>query len=257
LYACFVITTLCLITKANALVLYGIIGIVYLWKIIKERNIKRYLIKTVILLIIFSMGFLITFGASIEETLNGSSAHFMVPNMPNLGPQEVENKLINFLWFDLPSFVNEPYAYSWEEKAGRRFLWNFLLKTGLMSEYHFDTPFHRSLAFWISILFLQILAFTIIGLIIILSKEFKKHIILFSNLVLLLIAVILFRISIPTACSYDFRYILPVLISFCFFYGYTLFVCRRKGWIRLETAGYILAIPFIVLSILFFIGLQS
>jgi hypothetical protein len=256
LYTSFVLTTLCFITKANAVTLYGVTGIIYLWKLIKERKLKNYLVKTAIILIIFGLGFLITFGASVEEKLNGSTAHFMVPNMPDLGPQEVGNLLINYIFFDLSSFINEPYVYSWEEKAGRQYFWNFNLKTALISEFHFDTIFHRTLTYWLTFLFLGMLVFTIIGLVMILRKEFKKHLILFLNLILLYMAAILFRYTIPTSCAQDFRYIFPALISFCFFYGYTLLFYRRKGWIPLEMVGYTLAVPFIVFSILFFVGLQ-
>jgi hypothetical protein len=256
LYTGFILATLCFITKANAVALYGVFGIIYLWKIIKRRNIKPYLIKTAILFIIFVIGFLVTFGASVEDKMNGSTAHFMVPNMPDLGPQEVGNKLINYIWMDLPSFINEPYVYSWEEKAGRQYFWNFNLKTALISEFHFDTTFHRTLAYWLTLLFLGMIVFTITGLIMILRKEFKKHLILFFNLLLLYIAAILFRYTIPTSCAQDFRYIFPSLTSFCFFFGYTLLFYRRKGWTRIAAVGYIMALLFISLSILFFIGLQ-
>ncbi|MCL6588892.1 MAG: hypothetical protein K6U80_02960 [Firmicutes bacterium] len=256
LYASFVLTTLCFITKANALVLYGVTGIIYLWNLIKKRNPQKYLFKTAILLIIFSMGFMITFGASVAEKLNGSKAHFLAPNMPDLGPQEVGNRLINYLWFDLPSFINEPYVYSWEEKAGRQYFWNFNLKTALISEFHFDSAFHRTSTFLLTIIFLGMILFVITGLVMILRKEFKKHLILFLNLILLYVAAVLFRYSIPASCAQDFRYIFPALISFCFFYGYALLFYRRKGWVRVEAVGYTLAVLFIGLSIPFFTGLQ-
>jgi hypothetical protein len=260
LFLSFIFTTLCFITKANALILYGLTGIVYLWKFFtdKDRNIKKYIIRTTILLAIFAAGFWITFGAAVAEKMKGNSENFMVPNIKDggLAGQEVGNQLKNYVWFDLPVFIAEPYADPWGDKGGRQYFWNYLLKTSLVGEFQFDTPFHRFLTTLLSGLFLGMLFYAIVGLILILRKEWKEHIILFLNLILLIIAAILFRVSIPASCSGDFRYILPLLISFCFFYGYTLFYYRRKDWKELEITGYILAILFMASSSLFVIGLQ-
>jgi hypothetical protein len=258
LFLSFIFTTLCFITKANALILYGIIGIIYIWKFFmdKNRKIKPYVIRTAILLVIFAVGFWITFGAAVAEKIKGTSEHFMVPNIGNVGGQEVGNHLKNYVWFDLPEFINAPYTDPWGDKGGRQYFWNYLFKTGLVGEFQFDTPFHRMLSIILSDLFLVMLVFTLGGMVLFLRKEWKKHLILLLNLILLIIAAILFRISIPASCSNDFRYILPVLISFCFFYGYTMSYCRRKGWKELEFAGYLLAILFVITSGLFIVGLQ-
>lgn len=260
LYLSFIFTTLCFITKANALILYELTGIIYCWKFMKDkdRNIQKYFIQTAILWVIFAVGFWITFGAAVTEKMKGNPENFMVPNAKGeeLAGQEVGNQLKNYVWFDLREFITEPYMDPWSDRGGRQYYWNYLFKTGLVGEFQFDTPFHRFLTILLSGLFLGMLFYAIVGLILILRKEWKEHIILFLNLVLLIIASILFRYSIPASCSNDFRYILPLLISFCFFYGYTLFYYRRRGWKELEMAGYILAILFMASSSLFFIGLQ-
>jgi hypothetical protein len=259
LYTGFVCAALCFITKANALILYGVIAIIYLLKFItdKDRDIRQYLIRAVVLLILFAAGFGITFGAAVAEKMKGSTEHFMVPNMGNLGGQEVGNQLKNYVWFDLPEFITEPYTDPWGDRGGRQYFWNYLFKTGLVGEFQFDTPFHRTVTILLSSLFLGLLGYVITGLIwLILKKEWQEHGILLLNLILLIGAAILFRISIPASCSNDFRYILPVLISFGFFYGYTLAICRRKGWTLLEMAGYIWAVLFMAASSIFMVGLQ-
>lgn len=258
LYLSTLLAALGFITKANGAVLFGVIGIMYLWKAIQERKLKQYLIKGFIILIMFSMGFLITFGAAVEEKLQGSKYQFMVPNVTDwdYSSQVVGNKPANYLRFDLGAFIKEPYVYPFEEKGARSLFWNYLLKTGLIGEFRIDTPFHQNMARGLSVLFLGILVFSMIGFIEILRKEFTRHLILFWNLILLLAAGILFRLWIPLSCSQEFRYIFPLLISSCFFYGYTLSVCRRKGWAVLEIAGYSLALIFMGGGIGFFVGLQ-
>lgn len=254
LFTGFVLITLCFITKANALVLYGVAGIIFLMKFIKERDIKKYLIRAAILLVIFGAGFWITLGASYVEKMQGSKQHFIVNNRVD-GETGLKNQLKNYLWFDLREFIKEPYMPPWGERRSREYFWNYLFKTALVGEFEFGTVLNHVLAVSFSYLFLGMLFLTMIGLIMNIRNICKEHIIILLNLILLTIAVLWLRYSIPIACSNDFRYILPVLISTGFFYGYTLFTFHRKGWIGFEIAGFILAILFMAASNLFIIRL--
>jgi hypothetical protein len=257
LYASVFLASLSFITKANGAVLFGVIGIVYLWKIIKERKLKRSLIKTFILVIMFGMSFWITFGAAVEEKLQGSKYQFMVPNVNDwdYSSQVVENKPQNYLRFDPVAFVKEPYVYPFEEKGARSLFWNYLLKTGLIGEFRVDLPFHLKLMTGLSVLFLGMIVYGFIGFIWMMVKEFNQHQVLFWNLLLLLAAAIFFRAWIPLSCSQEFRYIFPLAISSSFFYGYTLFLYRRKGWRGPEWLGYGMAFLMMGGGIAFFVGL--
>jgi hypothetical protein len=256
MYSAFIFITLCFITKANALVLYGAAGIVFLMKWLKDRDLKKYLIRTAIIFVICSVGFWITLGASLEEKLHGSAQNLIVGNRTGSEEIGLENTPWNYLWFDLTDFIKEPYMQPWGEQRGRQFFWNYLYKTALVGEFEFGSFFHQVLTTLLSVLFLGMLCLTVLGLIIIIRNDFKTHLVLLLNLIMLLIAAILLRITIPVACSNDFRYILPILIPFCFFYGYTLLSLRRKGWVELELTGFILAILFAFTSILFITGLH-
>ena len=255
LYTAFILTTLCFITKSNALILYGVFGIIFLFKFLKERKFKKYLVRAAILLIIFSAGFWVTFGQSVVEKMNGSKDNFMVSGAWGLKGLEVGNEPKNYLWFDFSIFATQPFADPWHDEAGRQYYWNHLFRTGLTGEYDFGSPFHRTVSLLLGFLFLGMLGFLIVSLPWMLWKEWNKHLILGLSLFFLLAASILIRISMPFACMNDFRYILPLLISFCFFYGNSLAVWRRKGWIPLEYAGLILAVLFMAASGLFIIGL--
>jgi hypothetical protein len=257
LYGSILLAALGFITKANGAVLFGVIGLVYLWRAIQERKVKRYLIKAFIILIMFGMGFWITFGAAVEEKLQGSKYQFMVPNVSDwdYSSQVVENKLVNYLGFDLGAFVKEPYVYPFEEKGARSLFWNYLFKTGVIGEFRVEAPFEQWVAMGLSVIFLGLMVFSVIGFIEILRKEFSQHLVLFWSMVLLLVAAILFRMWIPLSCSQEFRYIFPLLISSCFFYGYTLLICQKKGWRGLERVGYTLAVLMMGGGIAFFVGL--
>lgn len=254
LYSSFSFITLAFITKANALVLYLVFGVVYLIKFCATAVKHKYLWQTVCLLAIFTLGFGITFGRMVEAKFKGSNDNFLVANASGLQGVAVGNGLKNYLSFDLQSFVTEPYVNPFEDKGGRQSFWNYLFKTGLVGEFWFNNPFHRVLTMVLSILFLLMFVYMIVSLVIFRSY-LKGQLVLVLNAVFLLLSAIAFRIAIPAACSNDFRYILPFLISFAWFFGWGTWCFRQHKRYWLAKAGYGLAMFFIVTSIVFFTAL--
>jgi hypothetical protein len=254
-YRSFALITLAFITKANALILYMVFGCVYMLKFAKTPAKRRYLLQTVILAAIFLIGFGITFGRMVEAKLKGSNDHFIVANASGLQGVAVGNGLQNYLYFDLQSFLTEPYVNPFADKGGRQYFWNYLFKTGLVGEFWFNNPLHRVLTILLSISFLLMLLYTIVSLIIF-SSYLKGLLLLVLNAVCLLLSAIAFRISIPAACSNDFRYIFPFLISFAALFSWGTWCYRQQKWHWAEQFGYGLAIFFIATSIGFFVGLS-
>ena len=253
LYIGAIFTAFCMITKASGLILYGITGIVVLWKIIRERAFKKNLVRIGVLFIFFIAVMMIIFGNTIELKLKGSSEHFMVGDANILHGQYVGNNLINYVWFDVPVFISITYADPWADTGGRQYFWNYLLKTALVGEFGgFDSTLQRILIISMSVMLLFMIILVVAGLITILIKEFNEHIILFSNFVLLLISAIMIRVSLPASCINDFRYILPILIPFSFFYGYTIHTWRQKA---VAVTGYVLAFLFMAASGVFILSL--
>jgi hypothetical protein len=254
-YSSFLFITLAFITKADALVLYLVFGTVYLIKFFKDAGKQKYLVKTAILGGIFIVGFGITFGRMVALRLNnGSNDHFVVANASSLQGVAVGNTPKNYLSFDLLSFVTEPYVNPFEDKGGRQYFWNYLFKTGLIGEFWYNNPIHCILTILLSVSFLLMLLYTIVSLIVF-HSYLKGQLVLALNAIFLLIAAIAFRISIPAACSNDFRYILPIVISFGSFFGFGTWCYRQQQWHWLEMVGYGLAIFFVATSTAFFVAL--
>jgi hypothetical protein len=60
------------------------------------------------------------------------------------------------------------------------------------------------------------------------------------------------RMTLPMACSNDFRYILPVLTPALYLYVRGVIVFRERGWTRLATTGALAGWSFAACSALFF-----
>ncbi|MGD9155567.1 MAG: hypothetical protein PVG90_08700 [Bacillota bacterium] len=254
LYWSFCLITLALITKANSLVLYLVFGTVYFLKFCQAAVKQKYLVKTALLLVILLAGLGITFGRMVEAKLQGSPDHFLVANAGGLKWVAVGNTPRNYLFFDLPSFVTEPYVNPFENQGGRQYFWNYLLKTGLVGEFSYDTALHRGLTILLSILLLLMLLYLLISLIV-LPGLGSGHLVLALNAFFLLGAAIAFRISIPASCSNDFRYIFPLTISLAVFFGLAICGYRLQKWRLGEYVGYGVAFVFMATSIVFFVTL--
>lgn len=253
-YTSFLFITLAFVTKANALVLYAVFGIVYLIKFFQTTAKRKYLGVTAVLVVLFGLGFGVTFGRMVEQKLNGSKNHFIVANASQLQGVEVGNTPRNYLSFDLVSFITEPYVNPFADQGGRQYFWNYLLKTCLVGEFTFPAPVHRVLTLALSIVFLLMLLY-LLATLILFGGYFQNQLVLALNGLALLIAAIAFRVSIPAACSNDFRYILPVLISFGCFYGLGVRCWRQEKRLWVARLGSGLAMVLIMVSIGFFIAL--
>lgn len=124
----------------------------------------------------------------------------------------------NYIYFDLKSFLTQPYTSPWLDEMGRQYFWNYALKTSLFGEFRLlETALGKFLASGISVAFL--------GLIAVAARGFWKirlkalHWILLLQGIAFFAALAFLRNKIPFACSNDFRYILPVLLSFIPFVG--------------------------------------
>ena len=163
---------------------------------------------------------------------------------------KVPNELFNYLYFDLRTFLEHPFTSCWSGSLGRDFFWNFVLKTSMFGEYKMlPTATGHTLATVLSILLLVLIAFA--------ARGFWKNRLSLVHWILLLHgiaftgALIALRAKYPYACSADFRYILPVLLSFCPFVasGITL----QDSSLKWKVLGYIGLFAFIITSSVLYI----
>lgn len=135
---------------------------------------------------------------------------------------KVGNAARNFLYFDIPNFITEPFTSAWSDGKGREYFWNYLAKTSLFGEFELNTSeFGIWLATIISIAFIILLIIGIIGLW--KTKWSKASIILGAQAIAFFVAAAYLRYKYPYSCSNDFRYIIPVLISCTYCVGNGIF----------------------------------
>ncbi len=125
----------------------------------------------------------------------------------------VPNSFGNYAYFDLKNYMLNPFTSPWDESLGREFFWNYALKTSLFGEFRiFRFPLGETLgaAIGTSLLVLVVCAFRGFWK----SKMDRVQVLLLLQIAMFLAALMYLRITVPFACSNDFRYILPVLASF-------------------------------------------
>jgi len=247
--------TLSLITKTNGLILFGISGVLILLRFLRSRDKKKwikYLRKSYVVIVCFLIGFFIAFHNPMFNFIKGRRVNFLVGNLSTLAASlNVGNEAKNYLWFDTKIFLTEPFTSPWDDRMGRQYFWNYLFKTALFGEFSYSDSFHKNLAIVMSLVFLFMLLFVVVGLGIMNLREYRKILSLLISVSIIILSAIFFRISIPSSCSNDFRYIFPVLIPICFLYSYILSVFESRGFKKAVIVGIMLVSSFIVFSSLF------
>lgn len=257
-------SALATLTKSNGLILLAIFASVVFYKFLKNlKKEKKYLKNCLIFFIFLSILLPIAFYRPITAYYKNNSQRkdLFVGNISSLnGGLFVNNKLSNYLWFDLKTFTKEPFTYSWEDKGGRQYYWNFLLKSSLFGEFEFNkNKYNVIFGKYMSWLLMTMLGYFIVIIIfLIFNKNFKKlnkdfFFVAFFAIINFLLFSVMIRIKLPVGGLSDFRYVFPMIVPAIMVYilGVNNFKeCKNNIF---EYIGYFLALTMVILSILFFI----
>jgi len=239
--------SIALAAKATGFIVLGVWGIIYILAAI--RYLKIGSLKTLfasIFIIVLFIGFsnyriVINILDKEETSLVGNSSGLN-------GALRVDNRMGNYLYFDLKDYTLEPYASAWNDKGGRQFYWNYTLKTSLFGEFKFwNSPIGHTIAVILSIFALLIFVLALWGII---HAKFR-------DLPPLLFIIFLFaghiylRVTVPYSCSNDFRYIFPVIFPLVYFAAHGAQILENS---RLRKLSYISMLSFAALSFAFIIG---
>jgi hypothetical protein len=172
------------------------------------------------------------------------------------------NAPINYLYFDLPSFVSEPFLHVYRPETGPDYFWNSLLKSSLFGTYsgvvdpRFAEPPNSTLALVISVLLLGMAAYVMMGLASLNLERIRRYrvLLLFAGASVVFLAG--FRAIIPLAHHADFRFVLPLLVPGSVVYALTVNRFREKSR-TLELFGYGLAVAFILATMALFAPWQA
>ncbi|MBR4559108.1 MAG: glycosyltransferase family 39 protein [Fibrobacter sp.] len=155
-------------------------------------------------------------GIALEKMVGN---HVLVANATSLhSGLRVGIEAQNYLYFDLRSFLTEPYTSGWVDGLGREYFINYAFKSSLFGEFNLVEPTTgRTLASILSLSFLALIAFAVRGWW--KTKLDVYHWILLIQGIAFFAALAYLRYKYPYACSNDFRYIIPVLSSFIPYVG--------------------------------------
>ena len=175
----------------------------------------------------------------------------LVANANVLNPlMNVQNEAFNYLYFDLRNFLEYPFTSGWDSAMGRDFFWNFMLKSSMFGEWSMLPTANGR--FWATLMSVFLL-----GLIVYAIRGFWKtrlnlvHWILLLQGVAFIASLMVLRLKYPFACSNDFRYILPILLSFTPFVA--IGVTLKDSSLAWKVVGFAMVAAFIVSSAVLYI----
>ena len=138
---------LCIFTKVNGIVILGCFGILVLIKFFQTNEKKKYIIKVLPSIVLLSLGFIGLFAFQIIDTLNGYEVVTFANRANLMGwGSTIGTEAKNFLYFDLKTFITEPFTDLFDDQGGRQYFWNYLLKTSLFCEFKSEDIFLRNCA---------------------------------------------------------------------------------------------------------------
>ena len=190
-------------TKSTAVVTFGVLGLTALLQLFRNpRSWSRSeRVATGLFVAAAITVACIALTHEVVGNAGGNDNTVLVSNTPG-----------NFLFFDLKTFMTQPYTDPWHDELGRQFFWNYLAKTSLFGEFKLlSTPKGLWLATIISTCFVAFLVFGIRGFW--KSRWDKVQVVMTVHAFLFFAAMIALRLKYPFSCSNDFRYIVPVLLS--------------------------------------------
>jgi hypothetical protein len=185
--------------------------------------------------------------------------HRVLGNACNIGRQDwVGNEPYNYIYVDVPNFLKEPYLIAFKDGTRRELFWNDLVKTSLFAT-HNTTPdretayeLNRRIAGVVNGLLLAMTTYLGLGLAFASKRAARKYAVVLLALGACGAFMVAFRVMIPAPHHTDFRHVFVALAPMALLYATVVGHARRRD-LALEWVGYALAVPFMVLSIVYFI----
>jgi hypothetical protein len=246
---------LAMLIKSNGLVAFALLGLLFVVHAVRDpqRSIRGLLRRAWPAAVFFAVPTAATLVRAIRDVTPGHPHSLLVGNSDKLTKAiAVGNGAANYLWFDLKMLVTAPYSTSWSDEAGRQYFANFALKTSLLGDFSYDGARLSDLAVVMSFLFVPILICVGLGAACQTRDDWLDTLPLWLMIGLAVASLAALRMSIPMACSNDFRYILPILMPSLYFFTRALARMREIGRIGVARWGEIVAWAFAGASLAFF-----
>lgn len=232
-------------TKSTAIVTLGVFSLFAVSGYFLNARSLRPTKSEVFAWILFALTLI---GIITQKLLTGSE---LVGNVNALNHRlMVGNDFANYVYFDLESYLKNPFTSAWNDSLGRQYFWNYALKSSLFGEFNLiNTHAARVLASIIGTSLLGLLVYAIRGLWN--MKLAVKDLILLLNGIAFIAALMSFRMMAPYACSNDFRYVVPALLSLVVFVAKGVYV--EKGSVKWRVLGNALVFVFALSTVILYI----
>jgi hypothetical protein len=255
---------LAVVTKTNGLIVFFVLMAMFAVRLVERYRARQPIAARQILrrswpslvLLVASSG--LALGRGFIDTVAGRQANVLIANTGR-NPAEllVGNRAENYLWFDLHAFVTQAFSSPWDDAQGRQCFWNYLLKTGLFGEFEFPHPWAWNLAVLLSFVFLCMCVHAAIGTLLRNPSEWLRELPLFVMTMSLVASLAAVRMMVPSSCSGDFRYVLPILMPCTWWYIRSLAAHRERGWYKAAGFGGALGWLFAGLAAAFIVVIAS
>lgn len=168
----------------------------------------------------------------------------------------MENKPYNYLYFDVQTFLREPYVLTDKDATGRQLFWNHLLKSSLFGS-HNKMP-DRETAYELNRHVAAVMSALLVGMILYLlvaatsasRAALRRYAVPLFSIVALVGFLAAFRILLPAPHHTDFRLAFPALVPAALLYVAAVDHFQRRE-LALAPVGYALLVPFLLLSVLY------
>lgn len=244
-----------ILTKANGEILIAVIGLIGLFKMIRSREWAHYFKMAITPCLIMMVAVVITVGPGLILKLEGKRDKLYIDNIDGLSKANlVGNTASNYFWFDAKVFITEPFTDPYDDRMGRQFFWNYLGKTGLFGEFKYTSLQSINTAIICSFFAVLMLIYCIAGAYRMNRDDLKFMAPILLSGFFLWAGVTYMRMTFPA--NIDFRYIVPILITFCGLYAGSILIFERHGIKRMATIGKAMSLAFTASSILFILGIS-
>jgi hypothetical protein len=245
-----------IVTKANGEILIVVLGIVGLYKMIKSKQYANYSKLAIVPGFILFVAVAITATPALLLMHEGKRTNVYIANITEVSSANVVgNTAANFFWFDAKIFLTEPYPDPYDDRMGRQFFWNYLGKTSLFGEFRYPKLIQANLAIFSSFLEILMFVYVVFGIYTLSKNDFKRLAPVLLSGFFLWFGITYMRVTYPV--NIDFRYIVPILVTFCALYSVTIQNFQKSGALRLANIGITMALLFTASGIIFIFSLLS
>ena len=251
-----IVGTAAILTKANGEILVAVLGVIGLYKMFSSKQWAKYFKMAIAPCLIMLAAVAITVGPGLILKMQGKRDKLYIDNIDGLSQANiVGNTAANYFWFDAKVFITEPFTDPYDDRMGRQFFWNYLGKTGLFGEFKYPGLMSINTAIICSFLAVLMFVYMLYGLYRMSKEDFKRLTPVLLSGFFLWAGVTYMRMTFPA--NIDFRYIVPILLTFCALYGVSILTFQRQGSIRLANIGIVISGLFSLSAILFIWGIFS